>query len=104
MHSNVKIERAHRIPRRKRSHNKDSSCTIVSKLHSYEDKESIMWNVYQLKDTGYYINGNFNKATLNIRVELWDKVKQLRGADYYVVIKYDRIVTKKLFSIKNKFV
>ena len=57
-----------------------------------------------MKDSGYYINGNFNKAALNIRVELWDKVKQLRGADYYVVIKYDRIVRNKLFSIKNKCV
>ena len=32
--SNVKIERAHRIPRRKRRHNKDKPRTIVFKLHS----------------------------------------------------------------------
>ena len=97
----MKIEQAHRIPRRKRNHSKDNSRTIVSKFHSYEDKESIMQNVYQLKDTCYYINENFSKATLNIRAELWDKVKRLRGADYYVVIKYDRIGTNKRCSIKN---
>ena len=46
-----------------------------------------------MKDTGYQINQDFSKATLNIRAELWDKMKQLRGKDYYAVIKYDRIVT-----------
>ena len=93
--NNVKIERAHRIPRRKRSHNKDKPRTIVFKLHLREDKESIMQNVYQLKYTGYYINKDFSKATLNIRADLWDKVKQFRGEGYYGVIKYDRIVTNK---------
>ena len=44
--NNVKTERAHRIHRRKRSHNKDKPCTIVFKLHSYEGKESTIWNVW----------------------------------------------------------
>ena len=39
--SNVKIERVHRIPRRKRSHKKDKPGTIVFKLYFYEDKENI---------------------------------------------------------------
>ena len=60
--NNVKIERAHIIPRRKRSHNKNKPRTIVFKLHSFEDKESIIRNVYQLKDTGYYISEDFSKA------------------------------------------
>ena len=51
--NNVKIEQAHTIPTRKRSHNKDKPRNIVFKLHLYEDKKSILWNVYQLKDTGY---------------------------------------------------
>ena len=54
-----------------------------------------MRNVYQLKDTGYYINENFSKATLNIRAEFWDEVKRLREEGYYTVIKYDKIVTNK---------
>ena len=40
-----------------------------------------------------YINEDFSKATLNIRVELWDDVKQLRGEGYHAVIKFDGIVT-----------
>ena len=93
--NNVKIERAHRKPRRKRTHNKGKLGTIVFKLHSYEYKESIMWNAYQSKDTGYYINEDFSKATLNIRAELWDEVKRFRGKGYFAVTKIDRIVTKK---------
>ena len=54
-----------------------------------------MWNVYQLKDTDYYINEEFSKAALNIRAELWDEGKWLRGEGYYAVIKYDRIVRNK---------
>ena len=47
-----------------------------------------------MKDTGYHINEDFSKATLNIRAELWDKVKQLRSEGYYAVMKY-RIGTNK---------
>ena len=65
--------------RRKRSHNKDKPRTIVFKLHSYEDKERIMRNVYQLKDTDYYINKDFSKATLNVRAEMWDEGKRLHA-------------------------
>ena len=38
--NNVKVERAHIIPRRKRIHNKDKLQTIIFKFYSYEDKES----------------------------------------------------------------
>ena len=64
-------------------------------MHSYDDKESVMRIVCQLKDTGYYINEDFSKDTLNIRAKLWDEVKRLRGEGYYAVIKYYRIVTNK---------
>ena len=93
--NNLKIERTDIVPRRKRSHNKEKPRKIVFKLHPYEDKDSIMRNVYRLKNTGYYINEDVSKATLNIRVELWDEVKRLRGVGYYAVVKYDRIVTNK---------
>ena len=28
-----------------------------------------------LKDTGYYTDGDFSKATLNVRAGLWEEVK-----------------------------
>ena len=70
-----------------------------------------MRNVYRLKDTGSYINEDFSKATLNIRSELWDEVKQYREKRYFVVIKHDRILTskqddvaqEKVCSIKNLY-
>ena len=52
--------------------------------------------------TGYYINGQFSKATLNIRAELWDKVKRLSGENYFAVIKYDRVVTNKLDEVARE--
>ena len=54
-----------------------------------------MQNVYQLKDTDYYINKDFSEAILNIRIDLWDELKQLREEVYYAIIKYDGIVTNK---------
>ena len=100
--NNVKIERVHRTPRRKRSHNKDKPRTILLKLHSYEDKESTMQNVYQLKDTDYFINEDFGKVTVNIRAELWGEVKWLGGKSYFAVIKYDSIVTHKRDEVARK--
>ena len=50
-----------------------------------------MQKVYQFKDTNYYINGDFSKATLNIRAGLWDEVKRFRDEGYYAIIKYDTI-------------
>ena len=99
--NNVEIERAHRLTRKK-SHNKDKPRVIVFKLHSYENKESIMWHVYHLKDTGYIINEGSSKATLNISAELWDKVKRLRGESYFAVIKYDRIITNKRYEVARE--
>ena len=60
---------------------------MVFKLHLYEDKERLMRNVYKLKDTGYYLNEDFSKATLNIRGELWDEVKRPRGEVCFAFIK-----------------
>ena len=54
-----------------------------------------MRNVYQLKDTGYYINEDFSKATLTIRAALWNELRPIRGEGYFAVIKYDRFVTNK---------
>ena len=69
-----------------------------------------MLNVYQLKDTGYYINEDFSKVTLNIRTELWDEVKQFREKGYCAVIKHDRIIINgmkwrgnNVCSIKNLY-
>ena len=63
-----------------------------------------MRNAYQWKDTGYYINEDFSKATSNIRAESWDEVKRLREEGYYAVIKSDRIVSNKRDEMAQEYV
>ena len=60
---NIKSERAHRTGERK----EDTSRTIVAKFSSYKTKELILKNARQLKDTGYYINEDFSRETVEIR-------------------------------------
>ena len=71
-------------------------------MHLPEDKESIMRNVYQLKHTRHFISEGFSKATLNIRAELWDNVKRLREEGYFVVMKYERKLTKKWDEVRQE--
>ena len=60
---NIKSKRAHRTGERK----EDTSRTIVAKFSSYKTKELILKNARQLKDTGYYINEDFSRETVEIR-------------------------------------
>ena len=60
---NIKSERAHRTGERK----KDTSRTIVAIFSSYKTKELILKNARQLRDTGYYINEDFSRETIEIR-------------------------------------
>ena len=45
----------------------DMSRTIVAKFSSYKTKETTLKNARKLKDTGYYINEDFSKETVEIR-------------------------------------
>ena len=49
---------------------------------------------YKLKDTTYSVREDFSKETVEIRKKLWDQVKKFREDGKYVVIKYDKIVTR----------
>lgn len=51
--------------------------------------------MYEIESYWLFIKDEFSNATFNIRVGLWEKVKQRRGKCYYVIIKYDGIVRKK---------
>ena len=48
------------------------------KFSSDKTKEMIVKNARKLKDTGYYINEEFSKETVETRKENWKKVKVLR--------------------------
>ena len=46
------------------------SRTIVAKFSSYKTKETTLKNARKLKDTGYYINEDFSKETVEIRKKM----------------------------------
>ena len=68
-----------------------------------EDKESVMRNTYQMKNTGHFRSESLSKATLNVRVEMGDDVKRLREEGYSTVIKNERNLTNKRDEVINVF-
>ena len=94
---NIKIERGHRTEKK----NKDTSRTIVAKFSSYKTKETIIKNGRKLKDTGYYVNEDFSKETVEIRKENCKKVKELRKNSKYAILVYDKVFRRKKRSAEN---
>ena len=91
---NIKIERVHRTGEKK-----DTSRTIAAKFSSCKTKETILKNARKLKDTGYHINEDFSKETVEIKKENWKKVKDLRKNDKYAILVYDQVFWReKRFS------
>ena len=93
----IKIERAHRTGEKK----KDTLRAIVAKFSSYKTKETILQNARKLKDTGYYINKDFSKETVEIRKENWKKVKELRKNGKYAILVYDKVFWREKRSPEN---
>ena len=89
----IGIERAHRVG--PKVDNSETPRTIIVKFSSFKAKELILKKANQLKGTGYYINEDFSKETLEIRKENWKKVKQLRGNGKYAVLVYDKVVWRE---------
>ena len=79
----------------KDNNDSDTSRTIVAKFSSYKTKELILKKANQLKGTGYYINEDFSKETLETRKENWKKVKKLRESGKYAVLVYNKVVWKE---------
>ena len=94
---NIKVERTHRTGEKK----EDTSRTIVAKFSSYKTKETILKNARKLKDTGYYINEDFSKETVEIRKENWKKVKELRKNGKYAILVYDKVLWREKRSPEN---
>ena len=88
----IGIEHAQRVGPKD---NNDTPRAIVAKFSSFKAKELILRKANQLKGTGYYINEDFSKETLEIRKENWKKVKQLRENGKYAVLVYDKVVWRE---------
>ena len=86
---NIETERAHRVGNK----NQSSCRTIVAKLSKYKTKERILTLARKKKPQGIRIYEDFSKATVEIRKENWEKVKELRSQGRYAVLVYDKIYT-----------
>ena len=95
----IGIECAHRVG--PKFDNSETPRTIVVKFSSFKAKELILKKANQLKGTGYYINEDFAKETLEIRKENWKKVKQLRENGKYAVLVYDKVVRRERKSTNS---
>ena len=91
---NIVVERAHRVGFK---NDQTASRTIVAKFASWKQKELVLSNARKLKDSGIYINQDYSKATMDIRKEKWETVKNLRKQGTYAVLVYDKVVTKGRF-------
>lgn len=86
----IEIERAHRTGGKKR----DKARMIVLKLKSWKDKERILKEAKRLKGTNIFISEDYSKETMEIRSELWKKVKKHREDGKYAVINYKSLVVR----------
>ena len=88
--NNIKIERAHRI-----GTNTQSTCrTIIAKFTIYnylQTRECILKEARNQKPKDIWIYEDFSKETVKIRKELWEKVRELRSQNKYVILVYDKI-------------
>ena len=64
-------------------------------------KKLILKNAWKLKDTGYYINEDFSKETVEIWKENWKKVKELRKNGKYAILVYDKVFWREKRSSEN---
>ena len=51
----------------------------------------ILKNATKSEDTGYCINEDFSKETVEIRKKNWKKIKELRKNGKYAVLVYDKV-------------
>ena len=89
---NIVIERAHRI---KKKENPGRPRTIVCRFLNYKDKTNILKNAKKLKGKNIFINEDFFHETMELRKELWERVKKHREEGQIAYLQYRTIVVKR---------
>ena len=92
-------ERTHRMGKASTSNKRPR--TVIFKLASWKDKELILKNQKNLKNSGYYVNEDFADETMAIRKNLFKDMKKQRQEGKYCVIAYDKLVIRDF--PKNQF-
>ena len=70
----IEIDRCHRMGKHKRNRPR----TIIFKLNKFKDKQKILRNARNLKDTGIFIYEDFCDDTMKLRKSLWEQVLEDR--------------------------
>ena len=66
----IEIDRCHRMGKHKRNRPR----TIIFKLNKFKDKQKILRNARNLKDTGIFIYEDCCDDTMELRKSLWEQV------------------------------
>ena len=92
---NIVIERAHRIKKKGNSENPGKPRTIVCRFLNYKDKTNILKNAKKLKGKNIFINEDFSHETMELRKELWEKVKKKHREEGKIAYLHYRTIVVK---------
>ena len=92
---NMVIERVHRIKKKGNSENLGKPRTIVCRLLHYKDKAKILTNAKKLKDKYVFINEDFSYETMELRKEVWEKIKKHRTEAKVAYLHYRTVVVTR---------
>lgn len=90
---NIRIERAHRV-KRKRGDKSKKPRAIVCNLLSFKEKKVVLKKANKLKGTNIFIDEDYSAETMEYRKELWEEVKELRRQGNVAFLNYRSVVNK----------
>ena len=76
------------------SENPGKRRTIVCRFLNYKDKTNILRNAKKLKDKNIFVNEDFSHETMDLRKELWGKVKKHRDEGKIAYLHYRTVFVK----------
>ena len=86
---NVRVERAHRVKRRKVDKSK-KLCLILCNMLLFKEKRLVMNNANRLKGANIFIDEDYSFETMEYRKKLWEEVKYLRSQGHIAYSVIDR--------------
>ena len=86
---NVRLERAHRVKRRKVDKSKKLSLILCNML-LFKEKRLVMNNANRLKGANIFIDEDYSFETMEYRKKLWEEVKYLRSQGHIAYSVIDR--------------
>ena len=86
----IETDRCHRMGKHKRNRPR----TIIFKLNKFKDKQKILRNAINLKDTGIFIYEDFCDDTMELRKSLQEQVLEHRRQNKIAYLNYRSIVVR----------